>query len=86
MKRRIKHLCLFLTLIIISAALCPLHAGADADYTLFVNDEPWYTETLYGWQKINQVDYVPISVFLNIDGVSISTDDDKAVTTIKYGK
>lgn len=62
------------------------NVSAASGYTLYVNDEPWYTQTLYNWQKINQVYYVPISLFLNINGVEISSNQALKTVTISRGK
>ncbi|MFA6948511.1 MAG: polysaccharide deacetylase family protein [Eubacteriales bacterium] len=46
-------------------------AKADSGPTMFVNDEAWYDETLFGWEIIWGMYYVPATVFAKLDGVEL---------------
>ncbi|MBE6632367.1 MAG: hypothetical protein E7623_06680 [Ruminococcaceae bacterium] len=80
-----KVILILVLLCVVAVSLPKKEIFALTGYTLYVNDDPWYTETMYNWQKINQVYYVPINVFMKIDGVEISSNRELETTTISHG-
>ncbi len=46
--------------------------GDELSYSMFVNDEPWYSESLYPAETIFNLPYLPISMFSKLEGITIS--------------
>ncbi|MDD6798954.1 MAG: polysaccharide deacetylase family protein [Firmicutes bacterium] len=54
--------------VVFAFPLSGLPSGAP---TMFINDEPWYNETMFGWIKESGECYVPVSCLSVIKGVSV---------------
>lgn len=52
--------------------------------TMFVNDEPWYNESVYPWYVIDNQCFVPINFFSGLSGVSIFHYPQSNSTLITY--
>ena len=52
--------------------------------TMFVNDEPWYNESVYPWKMIDNQYYVPVSMFSGLSSVTIFYYPQSNSTVITY--
>lgn len=65
--------------------ICFAVNGAEGGYTMFVNDSPWYDQEHYPWEEIFGVDYLPLSMFSQLEGVSIRENTNLKNVLVSYG-
>ncbi len=64
---------LMLSLVLVSGMLFSIPAmGDELSYSMFVNDEPWYSESQYPTETIFNLPYLPISMFSKLEGITVS--------------
>jgi hypothetical protein len=79
--------CIAVALIIVSTNSLLLFGADEGAPTMYVNDEPWYSESqYYKWYNITLINYIPISMLEKINGIEIKENKYLHNVMISYGK
>lgn len=75
----------FLAALLVAFVFASVAVNAEDEYSMFTNDTPWYEQHRLPVESIYGVDYIPLSMLAQIEGVTIRENTTLRNVLVSYG-
>ena len=75
----------FLAALLAALVFASVAVNAEEEYSMFTNDTPWYEQHRLPLESIYGVDYIPLSMLAQIEGVTIRENTTLRNVLVSYG-